>query len=142
MSDEIFVDTNVLVYAFDNSQNGRKKTAEKIIDSMLNGKGKYYLSNQVLGEFATVLLSKSTSIESLKKILSGLRICGCGELIYNSQTVCSAVELTKIHKLHFWDALIASTMLENSIHTIYTEDKNFEKISEIEVINPFTRFKD
>ncbi|WP_304840718.1 hypothetical protein [Methanocalculus sp.] len=46
--------------------------------------------------------------------------------------------LEEQHKLHFWDALLVATMVENHIHTIYTEDAHFRKIPGITVINPFT----
>jgi predicted nucleic acid-binding protein len=45
--------------------------------------------------------------------------------------------LKKRCALHFWDALLAATMNENGISTIYTEDCHFEKVPGLTVINPF-----
>ncbi|WP_346866156.1 hypothetical protein [Methanocalculus sp. MSAO_Arc2] len=43
------------------------------------------------------------------------------------------------YKLHFWDALLVATMLENHIHVIYTEAAHFKRIPGITVVNPFDR---
>jgi len=42
-----------------------------------------------------------------------------------------------MYKVHFWDALIAATMIENNVFTIFTENtKDFKKIKGITAINP------
>ncbi len=52
---------------------------------------------------------------------------------YSSATKKSAYQGTP-----FWDALIAETMLENGVSTIYTEnEKDFKKMRGINAINPF-----
>ena len=50
-----------------------------------------------------------------------------------------AAGIREMYSLHFWDALLAETMNQHTIGTIYTEDSHFKKIPWITVINPFTR---
>ena len=47
------------------------------------------------------------------------------------------MRIVKKLKLHFWDALIAATMIKHGIRVIYTENvKDFAKLREIKAINP------
>jgi predicted nucleic acid-binding protein len=49
-----------------------------------------------------------------------------------------AIELEKLHRVPFWDALIAACMQEHGIQTIVTEnERDFRRIAGINVINPF-----
>lgn len=53
-------------------------------------------------------------------------------------TVRQAIELVKLYRAPFWDALIAASMLEHGIHTIVTEnERDFRRIPGIVIINPF-----
>ncbi|NMB80007.1 MAG: PIN domain-containing protein, partial [Methanomicrobiales archaeon] len=56
---------------------------------------------------------------------------------YDAQTIMEALKIQKKFSLHFWDALLAATMKQNHLDTIYTEDSHFKKISWISVVNPF-----
>ena len=60
-------------------------------------------------------------------------------LTYGAHTVIHAHEIRDEYKLHFWDALLAATMEENAIRTIFTEDAHFNRVPWITVINPFER---
>lgn len=54
------------------------------------------------------------------------------------ETIIRAMELVKLHRIPFWDALIAACMLEHGIDTIVTEnERDFKRIRGITVINPF-----
>jgi predicted nucleic acid-binding protein len=47
-------------------------------------------------------------------------------------------KISKQHKIHFFDSLLAATMQENGISKILTENvKDFNKIAGIEAENPF-----
>ena len=40
--------------------------------------------------------------------------------------------------MSFWDSLIAATMIENNILSIYTEKEKDFKVPSLNVINPFS----
>jgi predicted nucleic acid-binding protein len=50
-----------------------------------------------------------------------------------------AVSMRDTLSLHFRDALLAATMNQHTIGTIYTEDPHFNKIPWITVVNPFLK---
>ena len=58
MNDEFFVDTNILVYAFDLSEKEKRNKAKRIVEEVTKGKKNAFISNQVLGELFTVLTKK------------------------------------------------------------------------------------
>jgi predicted nucleic acid-binding protein len=58
-------------------------------------------------------------------------------IAYNEHTVMDALMLSKQHKIHFFDALLAATMQENGISEILTENtEDFKKIKWLTVRNP------
>ena len=61
-----------------------------------------------------------------------------GKQNYNHLTVKRALEDLTTINTSFWDILIAETMKEAGIRTLYTENaKDFLEIPWIEVVNPF-----
>ncbi|MDO8427698.1 MAG: PIN domain-containing protein [Candidatus Diapherotrites archaeon] len=133
------VDTNILVYVFDEADIAKKKKAELFLAEIsLDSHG--YLSIQNIGEFFSVMLEKRKNIvpaDFMKTWLSEYRTI-FNVIHYTENTLLAAEELKQKHGIHFWDAVLAATMKEFDIHTIYTENvKDFQKIPELTVINPF-----
>jgi len=56
---------------------------------------------------------------------------------YGAKTIIRAHEIRDEYRLHFWDALLAATMEENSVRTIITEDAHFQSVPWISLQNPF-----
>jgi len=142
MNDEPpLIDTNILVYAFDETEPEKKAKCKKIVEKILRGETKAIVSNQILAEFYNALTKKiEKPIESekaLKIVQSFLRAGNIAKIDYTSKTVEKAIKKTMGHKAHFWDSLIAETMLENQVFEILTEnEKDFSKIGQIKAVNP------
>ena len=78
-------------------------------------------------------LPKENAKQIIIDLSSGFQI-----IRYDEKTIINAIGFQEIYKIHFWDALLAATMEENSIETIITEnEKDFKKIKWIKAINPF-----
>ena len=57
MSDKFFIDSNVLVYAYDQHDAKKQDTAQSVLaKSIMSGNGT--LSTQVIGEFFTIVTKK------------------------------------------------------------------------------------
>lgn len=56
MSDKIFIDTNILVYSIDNSEELKNLKAKSIVNELSNSKG--VISTQVLQEFYNIVTKK------------------------------------------------------------------------------------
>lgn len=143
MSDtEFFLDTNVLVYAYDRSEGIKHEQAKEIIRQCFRGKITLFLSTQVLGEFFTNItkkIQKPISPQDAHAIISTLiDYQKTPVLVIQPDTILSASLTHQTTGTHFWDCVIAETMKENRIHIILTEDTaDFSKISGIKAKNPF-----
>jgi predicted nucleic acid-binding protein len=77
-------------------------------------------------------------ITEAKKIVEGIINSSKWRVLDRSiDTFLKGIELYESLQIPFWDAQIASVLLDNGIKKIVTEDKDFEKVTGIEVINPF-----
>ncbi len=142
--DEIFfIDTNVLVYAFEREISEKKRRAEEILEKCWKNMCREAVSNQVLAEFSYVMLTKGklTPKEIEKILYTIVEFKGFLKLEYHPQTITSTLGILQDAPMPFWDALIAATMLENNIRRIYTENTKDFSIAGITAINPFTTQK-
>lgn len=141
MSDEFFVDTCILVYAFDESEKQKREIAKKIIGKITKGEINGVISNQILGELFVALtqkIEKPIEKEKARIIINGLiDSVNWKKTNYSSQTVSKAVDFAIQHKTPFWDSLIIETMLENRIYKIFTENTKHFATEHIQVENPF-----
>ena len=141
MNDEFFVDTNILVYAFDESEKPKRIIAKKIIEEVTKGNAIGFISNQVLAEFFVALTKKienPLNKTDAEAIVNGfIDSVHWKKINYSDQTVSKAIETSIKTNSHFWDALIAEAMLENKIYVLLTENTKDFKCEHIKTINPF-----
>lgn len=143
-SDEIcLIDTNILVYAYDESEGKKHEICKRLIDECWRLREKYSISIQNLSEFYVVITKKIENpvpMEMAKEIIEDIIEFQNWILMdYDPRTILSAIELNMVYQVHYWDALIAATMRENKIFSIYTEDGDFKNIPWLNVINPLER---
>jgi len=138
MRDNIFLDTNILVYAHDLDAGDKHDVAAKIIYQLWESKNGV-LSTQVLQEFYVTLtkkmpqpLNKVATRKILKKYFSWQVV------INDLQIIFQASEIEEDYKISFWDALIVSAAYSKNVATILTEDLNHgQYIEGIFIQNPF-----
>lgn len=141
-------DTNLLVYAFDTAAGLRQELAYELLEDVLSGEIRLFITTQIVSEFFVNItaekkraavenpLSISEAEGTIRDILS-LPNVSLAELSFD--TIFAALSLKKVTGASYWDCLIAATMKEHGITTIYTEDKGFEKIEGIKAVNPFEK---
>lgn len=137
----MLIDSNILVYAI-NSLSPKHIKAKAFLQSAQESLA---VSHQNILESLRILthpkflntMSVSKALKALNNITENLRI------IYpNNGTYYVALELIKKYDLKsdlVFDAYLTATALSNDIDTIATDNvKDFSKITEITVINPFS----
>ena len=139
MIGKYLVDSNVLIYALDTSEKEKHEKAKQFMVKASYEKGAR-LSVQNLAEFYVNITGKRKGI-ALPSEIATQRLAEFSEVFriikYGKKTVIEAAYLQAEHKIHFWDSLLAATMIENGIKTIYTENtKDFSKVPGIKAINP------
>jgi predicted nucleic acid-binding protein len=136
------IDTNVLVYAYDVSEKDKHNLAKKIVEEIWQ-KGGGVITLQNLSEFFVVVTKKveyPLSINDARIIIKDI-IKSTKWLVIDrdEETLIKSIELVESTGVHFWDALIATCMLENGIKVILTENEDdFKRVEGIQVVNPFS----
>ncbi|HLC90462.1 MAG TPA: PIN domain-containing protein [Candidatus Nanoarchaeia archaeon] len=136
------IDTNVLVYAYDTSDNQRHEKAKKLLERCWRKEVSYAISSQNLGEFFIIITKKvphPLSVEEAEQIITDIcSFSGWIVIHYTQKTLQQAIKLYKIRKKQFWDTMIIATMIEAGVTTIFTEnEKDFSSFQQIKAINPF-----
>ena len=138
MNDKFFVDTNILVYANDQSDKIKQQVAKEII---LNGirNDQMVISTQVLSEFYVTVTQKikiTLEPKTALHIIELLRFAEITEVELN--TVVRAIHISQDHKLSYWDSLIIAAALSSEAMILYSEDLNHgQLIEDVKIINPF-----
>ena len=135
------IDTVVLVHAYTVSDDEKHRAALTLVERVWGGE-EAVTTLQNLCEFffvATGKVQKPISASAAEAVIKGILAGSQWRVIDRSpETVSKAIELVKLHRAAFWDALIAACMMEHAIHTIVTEnERDFRRIPGIMVINPF-----
>src|SRR5712692_11934150 len=102
MSAPDFLDTNVLVYAYDPTDRRKQQVAQQLIQKALDGES--VLSVQVLVEFAATLLHKMSPPAEPENVTAVLGVLSPIRLIApDGEMVRRAVEARAQYGLHFYD---------------------------------------
>ena len=134
----IFVDTNVLLYAFDTSAAKKRSQALDLLrDLWRSGTG--CLSVQVLQEFyvnATRKLPNPLSQETAKRIVATLSRWEFHAP--KAEDVLAAIDLQQAAQISFWDAMVVRSAGMLGCRTLYSEDLNAgQTLAGVAIVNPF-----
>jgi predicted nucleic acid-binding protein len=137
MSAPDFLDTNVLVYAYDVSHPKKQRVAQSLVGRAVAGE--MVISAQVLAEFSVTLLSKIAPPVSAKDLLVLLDALGPIRVITpDSDLVRRGVEAHAKYGVHFYDGLIIAAAERAGSARIWSEDLNAgQKYFGVAVENPF-----
>ncbi|HEY1220262.1 MAG: PIN domain-containing protein [Bryobacteraceae bacterium] len=141
MSDEralAFVDTNVLVYAFDKSGSPKKQAAQRLMNELMD-EDLLRLSTQVLQELFVTLTRKVSQRCSIGEALAVLEdLAAWPPMVVDYPAIRAAVGLADQAKLSFWDALVVVAAARTGAAVLYTEDMNDgQEILGVRIRNPF-----
>lgn len=133
-----FVDTNVLVYAYDQDA-GAKHDISRDLLGRLWAERTGTLSTQVLQEFywtVTRKLTKPMRRNTAREVMATYRAWPV--LRPTADDVLAATEVEERHRLAFWDALIVVTAERSGASTLASEDMHHgAEIRGVRISNPF-----
>jgi len=132
-----FLDTNVLLYAYDSSDPRKQVIAHELVRKALAGE--MLVSTQVLTEYAAVLLHKMSPpapAKHLRVILNAL--APIRVILPDGDIVRRAVEAHAEYGVRFYDGMIIAAAERGGCQKIFSEDFNAgQKYFGIVVENPF-----
>jgi predicted nucleic acid-binding protein len=134
-----FVDTNILVYAFEKGSSQKKKTAQRLLTELMDT-DRLRLSTQVLQELFVTLTRKAAVRCSGEEALGVLEDLAAWPLtVVDFPVIRAAAELSGKASLSFWDSLVVISASKSGSSVLYTEDLNHgQEILGVRVSNPFT----
>ncbi len=119
MKGKLFLDTNVLIYAYSSKDLNKQKTAFRLI---YEERENIVLSTQVINEFSSILIKKYkvNPIVLYPKIQNFFVLFDVVLIDYS--TIKKAFELLQKYNFSYYDSLIVSSALENDCKILYSED--------------------
>lgn len=137
MTGRVFLDTNVVVYAFDRDAGARRDRAIAVLASAQAGS--HVVSAQVLQEFYNAVTRKlarplpGPDAEAAVRVLARLTVVPA-----DAALVLAALELRRRFQLALWDALIVQAALDGGCDRLLTEDLQAGmRFGDLVVENPF-----
>ena len=139
MKDKYFLDTNILVYSFDDLQPGKKETALTLIANALQNESGL-ISWQVAQEFLNVSTRKfQTPLKPedasayLQKVL--MPLC---RVLPSLDVYQSALDIMQRTRYSFYDCLILAGAQAGSCNILYSEDlQHGQQVDGVKILNPF-----
>ena len=138
MSDNIFFDTNILVYGFDASDPRKHEiSSHLIIQAFEQGTG--VISAQVLKEFyitVTKKIARTMAPDKAEQVIRDFALWRVVET--NVPLILRGIRIHMENRISFWDAMIVAAAKKADCPILYTEDLGHGVIiAGILVHNPF-----
>ena len=136
--DKTFVDSNLIIYAYDVSAGKKHEVASKIMLDLWNSE-LGVLSTQVLQEFfvnITQKIPKPLTVKSAKEIINDL--LKWEVVINDGESIINAIEIQLRYKYSFWDSMILESAISSGAAILLSEDFSKGQIVEgLKIKNPF-----
>lgn len=134
-----FVDSNILVYAFDAQDLEKRAQAQRAINALVDS-GLGVISTQVMSETFSVLVRKKRfavqASEAEAAVKRYARLWPVLEI--SAETVLEAMQAVIDHKLSYYDALIWSTARQAGLALLLSEDGQDGRVLDgVRYLNPF-----
>ena len=131
-----FLDSNVLIYAADETDLAKFDKACDIVDTAVRGNG-FMISAQVLNEFASVMFKKfkkpEDEVDDLLSVLEAIKA-----VPVDPGMTRRALEIKKRYQVQFFDSLLLATAEANGCDEFWSEDLNDGQLyCGIKAVNPF-----
>ena len=137
MSAPEFLDSNVFVYAHNDSDFRKQRIAQGLLTRAVQGE--FVASTQTLAEFAATLLRKSSPPFTPDEVVAILDLLAPIKLIVPDHgLIRRAVQANRQYGIHFYDGMIVAAAERGGCTRIWSEELNSgQKYFGISVENPF-----
>jgi predicted nucleic acid-binding protein len=135
---KMFIDTNILIYAFDVSAGKKHQVASHILSDLWNS-GLGVLSTQVLQEFYINVVQKIQKPIDQKMAQEIIRdLLKWHVVVNNGDSILDAIDISEKYGYSFWDSLIIEAALTGGVSVLLSEDlQHGQVISGVTISNPF-----
>ena len=133
----VFIDTNILVYAYLDNEKEKHDTVVSLFKNKLVREN-VFISIQIINEFYVTLekykIPHTKSVNTLFDISKAMNI-----VPLDFATVERCFKIKEKYAYAWWDSLILASALENNCSLVYSEDMQHKQVIEktLTLINPF-----
>lgn len=137
MTDKVFIDTNILVYAYVDTDLDKYNKAREFMDSLIDTE--VYISTQILNEVYSALKKNSVNDAETKYYVEYC-ISKYNILSVTLNDVKKCLDVRERYKYSYWDSLVLATAVNGECTTVYSEDMQNKQLiySGLRIINPLT----
>jgi predicted nucleic acid-binding protein len=136
MSDRVFVDTNIFVYADDRAARTKRARARAVLSELIRTR-RAVVSTQVMQEyFAAAIKKLGLSPERARSRVE--RLNRLDVVLVRPELILGAIDLCRLHPLSFWDALVVRSASAAGCGRLLSEDlQDGQTIDGVRIENPF-----
>jgi predicted nucleic acid-binding protein len=137
MKDDIFVDTNIFIYAYSDDDLLKHKVAKNLLQNDLS-KNTVIVSVQILNEFYSVMSKSKLSHQEITHFIREIAKQTYVKSI-SMETVELCLEIKRKYRYSWWDSLVLASALEADCNILYSEDMQHGQTIEntLKIVNPF-----
>jgi len=138
LDDKTFIDTNIIIYAYDVSAGKKHQTAGDILADLWNS-GRGIISTQVLQEFFVNVVQKIPKPMNRQKAREVVKDFLKWHVVVNTgDSIIEAIDISIKYGYTFWDSLIIEAAIAGGASVLISEDlQDGQVISGITIKNPF-----
>ena len=139
MSDKVFLDTNIIVYAHDRSSGDKHAVAREIMERLWESR-KGVISVQVLQEFFVCVTQKIAKPLVIKNARTILEYLSNWDVVVNDKYITlKAIDLQEKYRFSFWDSLVIQAAIQGQARILLSEDlPDGQAVKDLKILNPFT----
>lgn len=134
-----FIDSNVFIYLFDETDPKKRGVAQRLVQTALNG-GTTSISFQVVQETLNIItrkLKKPATPEQARRFLDNVLV-PLWHVMPGHAPYQRGLDIQSRYRYSFYDALIIAAALEARCTRLYSEDlQHGQRIEGLVVENPF-----
>lgn len=137
----VFLDTNILIYAFDVREHAKHEQALAIVRSIVQSESGF-VSTQVLGEFFFASTGKRHGFLTPDQAQGQLRnMADAFQVLDVTRAVAlDAARVARIYQLSYWDAQLCVVAAQNTVPFLLTEDlQDGQDVEGVHLLNPFRK---
>lgn len=134
-----FIDSNVFIYLFDETDATKRGAAQRLVQGALNG-GTTSISFQVVQETLNIItrkLKKPATPEQARRFLDNVLV-PLWHVMPSHALYQRGLDIQSRYRYSFYDALIIAAALEARCTRLYSEDlQHGQRIEGVVIENPF-----
>jgi len=135
---KVFLDTNVIIYAYDSSAGKKHEVAREVLTELWES-GLGVISTQVLQELfinVTKKIPKPIDIDLAKGIIEDF--LRWDVVVNDGESLLDAIDILVEYNYSFWDSMIIQAAVKGGAELLLTEDLEHGKVVKgVEIRNPY-----